>query len=162
MSIIIALPNGFFTKIDKADAYILEGWGVYAKRNRLTGRGRWYAYLYRTVGGKQIRIGLHRMILKPPEGLVVDHINGDGLDNRRENLRIATPSQNTINSTRRENAKCPYRGVSQDRSKKWRAEIWKNRVKYWLGAFDTAELAAKAYDQAAITLHGQFARLNLP
>ena len=107
---------------------------------------------------------LHRQIMGFPK-LLVDHIDGDGLDNRRENLRLATHSENTCNRQSAPTGKSRFRGVYLDKregkgKKKWRAEIYKDNKKYRLGRFETEEEAAAAYNQKAIELHGEFATLN--
>lgn len=137
---------------------------------------RWYVartgYVCRSGGSKGGAIFLHREIMQPPKGLVVDHINDDPLDNRRSNLRIVTTQQN-VGRSRRLN-KHGYRGIRQDLGKSSRgsahgafvASISKTingRVEtFYLGHHPTPEEAARAYDAKAIELYGEFARLNFP
>ena len=105
---------------------------------------------------------LHRKIMNADKGELIDHQNGDGLDERIANLRPATHSQNACNS-RRDKTKTlsKYRGVSYSKRKmKWFAAIRDNRKKVWLGYFDNETDAAKAYDRAAKKYQGEFARLN--
>lgn len=91
----------------------------------------------------------------------VDHINRDTLDNRRENLRLATHSQNAINRGKHRDNTSGYKGVSWfKRDQKWKAQIVTNRKHTYLGLFDNPIDAALAYDQAAKELHGEFANLN--
>lgn len=122
----------------------------------------------RRVNGKRRRIFMHRVILERklghpiPEGLCADHINRDGLDNRRDNLRPATNSQNVANSEYGgRKVASPYRGVSPTRNgRRWRARIQAEGKQFRLGTFDTPEEAALAYNAAAIQHYGEFARLN--
>jgi hypothetical protein len=100
--------------------------------------------------------------MNAPPGILVDHRNNDGLDNRRDNLRLATFSQNNINC-RRNKSKSSSRfvGVTFDKRKKqWRVRISVSRKRIFLGYFDSEIDAAKAYDQAAKKYYGEFARLN--
>ena len=105
---------------------------------------------------------MSRVLLNAPVGLAVDHINGDTTDNRRCNLRLATPAQNTWNKGQPRHSKSPYKGVVPTVTNVWSAHIMANRVHQHLGTFDTPEEAAIAYDNAARKLHGEFARLNFP
>lgn len=112
---------------------------------------------------------MHRFILQPLLGQAVDHANGNGLDNRRSNIRIATPAQNAQNTKAKEKnwlggiPASEYRGVFRDKSSKvhkWAAQIRADGQRFYLGRFVSEKEAAKAYDNAARKLHGVFARLN--
>lgn len=94
---------------------------------------------------------------------LVDHINRNGLDNRRANLRPATPSQNQANRCVRRDSHSAFKGVSwyPDRNR-WRARITVDQKIRSLGYYTTAEEAARAYDAAALNAFGEYARLNLP
>lgn len=94
----------------------------------------------------------------------VDHINGNGLDNRRSNLRQADHFQNMANKRRYRNNTSGFKGVTRNTGtgRPWRAAIRANNKRRHLGYYDTPELAARAYDTAAIALFGEFARLNFP
>jgi len=103
---------------------------------------------------------LHRFILNAPENLLVDHRNGDGLDDQRCNLRTCTKSQNCCNSKSRKGTS-KYKGVSfHKRAGKWQVDICKNYKGYYVGLFNTESEAAQAYNQVAVKFHGSFARLN--
>lgn len=106
---------------------------------------------------------LHRFIIDAPRGSIVDHANGDTMDNRRSNLRIASHQQNMSNSQRRKTNTSGYKGVQlRCDGKKWLARIQVNKKTIHLGSFETREDAARAYDAAAIQHFGEFARLNFP
>lgn len=114
------------------------------------------------------RKNLARLILDAPRGLVVDHINHDILDNRRENLRLATSSQNSQNKLKtRDNTKysqfkgvCFYAYDGKKLARPWRAYIKINGKRQWLGYFQTEADAALAYNEKAKELFGEFALLN--
>lgn len=102
---------------------------------------------------------LHRLMVACPEGLFVDHINGNGLDNRRSNLRICTHAENMRNRKTHSNNKSGYKGVYFDKDgSRWRAQIRAEGKKHSLGSFDTPEKAYEAYLSASKELHGEFAR----
>jgi hypothetical protein len=117
-----------------------------------------YAYAY--VGGAGYRkAAMHRLILGAVPGQLVDHINGDGLDNRRANLRFATKSQNSANSHKASKSACGFRGVHR-RHRRFRAYIQKDGRQRFIGSYATAEEAARAYDAEATKLFGEFATIN--
>lgn len=153
----IILTRGFVTIIDAIDSDL----------SLLTWRAICVDVTY-AVGQKRgqndTMILLHRLILERilnrslDKTEIVDHVNGDGLDNRRSNLRLATHGQNMANSKMRSNNTSGFKGVSLDRqSGKWRAQIQHNKKRILLGCFDDPELAHKAYCEAAIKYHGEFA-----
>lgn len=131
---------------------------------RLAGRGPFYAV---ASGG----VRMHRLVLGLPDDATVvpDHINGDGLDNRRCNLRIATPRLNVANSRPRRTGSSRYRGVSRvtwDRPVAggsgcgWRADVSPGNHQIYLGLFQTEDEAALAFNAVSLLLNGAYARLN--
>jgi len=111
------------------------------------------------IGGPSVY--MHRLILDAPADKKVDHINGNRLDNRKENLRLATHAQNQRNRTKSRNNKTGYKGVYRIRNR-WQASITVDGKRIRLGAFGTPEDAARSYDAAAREYHGEFAKLNFP
>jgi hypothetical protein len=107
-------------------------------------------------------IHMHREIMSPvPDGMEVDHVNRNTLDNRKENLRHASHAQNNYNRPGNEFAKVPFKGVTQSyRCKTFFSRIRKDGVNHYLGSFKTPVEAAMAYNEAAKRLHGEFAYLN--
>lgn len=122
--------------------------------------GHGYA-MYRDRDGKIKQ--LSRLILELPEGLFVDHVNGDHLDNRRSNLRAARVSDNSRNARIRNDNTSGFKGVSFfKRKERYRAYINFEKKQIHIGYFDTPEEAARAYDTAARFLFGEFACVNFP
>lgn len=119
-------------------------------------------YILRKEG--KLRVWLHRFILNLPsgKGIQVDHINGDPTDNRKCNLRICDKgAQNAINRPKQKNNTTGYKGVFfRKDSKKYRAAIRVNQKLIHLGQFESAEEAAKCYNEAALKYFGEFAYLN--
>jgi hypothetical protein len=151
-----------YAKVDPADYKRLRGYEWLAKK----GRSSFYARR-RAAGskaGKEALIYLHQEVIEVPEGMVVDHINHDGMDNRRANLRAATYSQNLCHRKKRSGAKqSKYKGIYwRKKNRKWQAVITFDRKKIYLGYFRNEIDAAKAYDRAAMKYHGEFASLNFP
>jgi hypothetical protein len=107
------------------------------------------------------RILMHREIMRTPRGMVVDHIDGNGLHNREENLRNCTQSENTQNSRPRDKAGTRFKGV-YPQGKKWKAMVRYKSRDHRVGTFDDEVEAASARDRKALELFGQFAWLNFP
>lgn len=118
-------------------------------------------YFYALRNDKGHRIYLHRFILRAPANTVVDHINGDTLDNRKANIRITDKRGNACNSVSRPNTSSRFKGVSlAKRNNKWEAYICINGKKKNLGVFKNELDAAMAYNKAALENFGEYARLN--
>lgn len=120
-------------------------------------------YYAKTLGLNGSIVSMHRIVANAPKGLIVDHINHNGLDNRRSNLRLCTTTQNQRNSRPRPGSSSKYKGVCWCKSsKKFRARIYINRKSVDIGYFTDEIAAAKAYDRKARELFGEFAYLNFP
>ena len=152
-----ALTRGYITLVSPQDSHLLSAtaWRIKYQKGK-----RW---LYAISQHKRKKVQLHRLILQLDKELQADHINHNGLDNRRENLRAATPIQNSRNTISRRNSKSRFIGVYwfKDRNT-WMAGICINNKRKHLGCFSNEEDAARARDQAAIIHFGEFARLNFP
>jgi hypothetical protein len=106
---------------------------------------------------------MHRVILGAEKGQLVDHINHNQLDNRKQNLRICTQSQNLMNREKTKRSKSGYKGVFWHKiGRKWLAQIKVNHRTFYLGLFSDVAEAAKAYDRAAVQHCAEFAMLNFP
>jgi hypothetical protein len=126
-----------------------------------------YAHRKILIDGQFVKPRLHRVIMERmlghpiPAGIEVDHINRNGFDCRRENLRLATRAQNAVNRRKQSNNKSGYKGVSWSKSaNKWVAQIAFERQRQILGYFDTPEAAFEAYCKASDNLHKEFARFE--
>ncbi len=127
----IYLGEGFWTILDQKDYYHFGcfNWEVHGYDNKF--------YAVRNVMGNPrwtTTVRLHRLIMNAPKGVLVDHHNGDSLDNRRDNLRLATHSQNSCNKQKKKNASSVFMGVCFYKSRnKWSANICHNNKRIWLG-----------------------------
>ena len=125
--------------------------------------GGWYHY---PSGGRTRRktaITMHRLIENAPKGKLTDHINHNGLDNRRNNLRIVTTQHNNANQALSNTSKSGYKGVSWHKgAQRWRAYIRYDYKQRHIGHFTDKDEAARAYDAKAKELFGEYAYLNFP
>jgi hypothetical protein len=124
----------------------------------------WQVDKYDTVRTHKNSTGyylIHRMIMKAPKGVEIDHIDGNRLNNQKSNLRFATSSQNKINRGARKDNQSGFKGVSWHKQrKKWAARIMIDKKYQHLGLFDTKIEAAKVYNQHALKHYGEYAWLN--
>lgn len=155
----IALAKGKTAIIDAGDVPLVAPYRWAARK----GKGTWYVMArMRDPDGRVWALPLHRLLLNPPDGLVVDHINTDGLDNRRANLRLATVAQNNLNSRVRKDCVSGLKGAFFDsRQNRYYSRIKTDEGAKWLGYFNTAEEAAEAYAKASVRYHGEFGRSYL-
>lgn len=153
----IPLSQGKVAIIDAADYELVMTRRWHACH---VNRKHWYAYTSLGAGG---RLGMHQLLIQPAPGMWVDHKNGDGLDNRRSNLRETTPSGNNRNCRMQRNNSSGYKGVRKGhRPGYWRAIIYVDGRTIHLGGFTNLIEAARAYDAAARRYYGEFAKLNFP
>lgn len=153
----IPLTQGKVALVSDEDYEKVSAYRWYANGYK---RGRyWYAVCGHIRPQGLRAVLLHRFILDAPKGMVVDHINGNGLDCRRENMRLCTNTENLYNQKPRRQGE--YKGV-QKSGYRWDALITVNYEVISLGRFASEEAAARAYDAAARRHHGEFARLNFP
>jgi hypothetical protein len=147
----IPLGGGLYAYVDAADYEWLSQWAWHVIGG--------YAGRYE----KDRKIYIHREIVQPRKGLVVDHINRNKMDNTRLNLRACTPDENARNRAKRVASVSQYKGVGyRKRNKKWFAEIAIAGEHIWLGFCDSEIDAARTYDRAAVEHFGEFANLNFP
>lgn len=155
----VELTQGQFTMVDDEDYGWISSYKWYADKDPHNHRLFYARRKERLRNGKQKTITLAREILNAPSDKMVDHINGDTLDNQRSNLRIATHAQNNRNIHR-------YKGfkgvVWHKRSNKWIARIVFNGKIIHLGYYTDDVEAAKVYDNAALLYFGDFAKTNFP
>jgi hypothetical protein len=154
----VPLSRGLVALVDDGDFELVASVGKwYANPSHHT----FYARKNFNRGGRRWSVRMHTLITGWP---LVDHINGNGLDNRRSNLRPADNSQNTANSRVRSDSRTGLTGVSRRRNR-WAARVGipgSGGQRLFLGVFDTPEEAALAYDRAALEHFGEYARLNFP
>jgi hypothetical protein len=147
----IPVTGGFIAYVDAADYEWLSQWTW----------GMHGGYVARIENGK--RIYMHRQIMNPPKGKVVDHISGNRMDNIRANLHVCSPAENNRNQTKRRGSSSQYLGLYFNRERrKWHARIGVNGKQESIGYFDNELDAARAYDAKAVEVYGEFARLNFP
>jgi len=157
----IPLTQGKYAIVDPEDYERLAGYKWFAARFE---RGFYALRTGKDSKGRQRNVRMHRVILGEPKGKIIDHINHNGLDNRKSNLRICTMQQNAWNMRKqRGNCTSQYKGVTWRKDTgKWQARIICNAKKISIGYFDDEKAAAMAYDAKAKELFGEYAAPNLP
>jgi hypothetical protein len=161
MTIQIPLTRGLVTTVCDCHAHLAAG----HKWSTAEIKGRYYATrghsIVERLAGKSSHVFLHSVINNTPRGMETDHINGDTLDNRCENLRTATTAQNQRNRGKKNNNSSGFKGVSWDkRRQKWEAQFRADGEKHFVGYFETVEEAAIAYDEAVRKYDEKFSRTN--
>lgn len=149
---LIPLTQGYFAIVDDEDYDFLMQWEWSLRRQPNSN------YASRSDNGNSI--AMHRVIMKTPINMVVDHIDHNGLNCMKSNMRNCTASQNAMN--RRPRNKRIFKGTCQRESQKWASYIRINGKTIHVGMFETRVEAAKAYDEAAKKYFGDFAYLNFP
>ncbi len=162
MSKLIPLSQGEFAIVDDADYNKLCGYNWYIQKKK---SGVMYAIRHIWINGKRTTMRMHREILKEKGQTIIDHINRNGLDNRKSNLRKCSSGCNAHNSKIYSTNTSGYKGVTYNKDRngvrKYIAAYISNGNKgNYLGRYKTEVLAAEAYDQKAIELFGEFALTN--
>ena len=151
----IPLTKGYEAIIDAADVHLVEGYNWFA----LARHGKTVYARRNTPGPIQRTVLLHRAICQTPDGLQLDHRDGNGLNNSRANLRFASIAQNQQNKRLRQDNTSGLKGVDFHKGNGlWRARIQANGKSKCLGYHTTPEAARAAYAEASALLHGDFAR----
>lgn len=158
----VPLTRGYEAVIDAADVPLVSGVNWYAKVYRRGDRSVWNVYAAskeRRLGKQSVRY-MHRIIAGTPPSAQTDHIDGNGINNRRSNLRDATPSQNMHNQRISAANTSGAKGVYFNKATgKWQAQIHLGGKKHYLGRFSSVAEAAAAYSSASTHFHGEFGRL---
>jgi hypothetical protein len=155
----VPLSRGMTAMVDAADVEAV-GQHIWTATKSKTATTFYASTKVMDAKGNKRDVGMHVLIMSPTRGIEVDHRDGNGLDNRRGNLRTATRSQNQQNRWTQKNNKSGVPGVYWfPPTQRWRAQIDANGRRYYLGYFPSKEGAVAARVDAAMRLHGEFARL---
>lgn len=162
----IPLTQGKVALVDSRDYADVSRFKWYAFKGK---SGHWYARrrlcLFERGDSSHSTVSMHRAILNAPQCEMIDHRDGDGLNNTRQNIRACTRTQNGANQRPRKGKRVKFKGVSFNHKhprNTFIASITSQGRHYSLGVFSTAEAAARAYDAKAFELWGEFAQLNFP
>mgnify|MGYP001569182729 CR=1 FL=1 len=151
----IELTQNKYTLVDDEDFAYLNQWKWHFNKSRKNDVGR----AARIVNRKMIYMS--RLIMNPPKNKQIDHIDGNSLNNQKENLRVCSNAENLRNRSKQRNNFSGFKGVSWDKSRNnWRVAIQINKKDMFLGRFKTKEKAALTYNKAAKKYFKMFARLN--
>jgi len=150
----IPLTQGRFALIDDGDFEKVSRYKWYFDKIGYAGAN------LPMIKGKRGTIRMHRLLMDFPKRSEIDHVNGNGLDNRKSNLRLCTHAQNIHNSKKRKDNTSGYFGVKRN-GNNWCATIWLNMKGISLGTYKTKREAALAYNKGALKYHGEFAKLNI-
>lgn len=162
----IKLTQGKVALVDDEDYGFLNHWKWHLHKNI---HGMYATRCATLHDGKRSQVFMHRVIMGVYDSqILIDHKDRDGLNNQRYNIRNASHMNNMYNKVSAKNSSSKYKGVSLCRSKykdrvylAWMAEISREGKKFYLGRFKNEDEAALAYNNAAVQLHGEFARLNV-
>mgnify|MGYP002412235372 FL=1 len=153
----LSLTKGDAAYVDAADLPLVAGfnWHIFSKKNTS------YAMVaLRATDGSWRKLLLHRLLMVPEAGLVVDHIDGNGLDNRRSNLRTCSNAENSRNRRKAKGGtSSSFKGVARFRNG-WQAQIIVDGKNLYLGRYQDEHEAALAYDAAAVEHFGEYALTN--
>lgn len=161
----IALTQGNFALVDDEDFERLNKfkWHYNKEKRANTGYARRHKSIKKDGKRKQIIVSMHTFIMNTPEGFEVDHKDSNGLNNQKSNLRVCKSAQNKKNYPPLKGSSSKYKGVRWHKaSNRFVAEIFENGKQKHLGTFKNEIDAAKAYDEKAKEVHGEFAFLNFP
>ncbi len=165
MDRLIYLTQGKVAVVDDIDwMYLLDrSWQAHKSKDKKT----WYVWRSDRIDGIKITVQMHTVIIERmglivPKGYVIDHKDHDGLNNRRNNLRVITYSESCINQGRRKNSNNKYRGVTKLGHLHFKIRIQCNNQEMYFEVYATEEDAAKMRDELTKLYHGEFVVLNFP
>jgi hypothetical protein len=156
--------SGYKVLIDDEDFEKVSRYKWHVKRSYLKRTGNYYFTTRPYINGKRGSIALHHYIFgDPPEGLYLDHINRNTLDNRKGNFRFTTPQQNKYNQKCRKDSTTGYKGVGvQTHCPKYIVKIVYDGKRHSLGTYSDPIEAARVYDRKALEVYGEYAATNFP
>jgi hypothetical protein len=144
--------------VDDDDWEYLNEFSWYISHTGYSYTGIWMKFKQTT---KQVK--MERFIMRVPKGFIIDHINGNRCDNRKENLRLVTKQENNINRCKRSGCPTTYKGLTWiAKERRWKVRVKLDGKEYYVGRFVNEIDAAHAYDFKALELFGEIARLNFP